>query len=83
MAPDSKSGPAIRSRSGPEVTDEQHLWACAIEVQRQHGDMAPRFVAERIGALVLAGDAQGVSRWKAIAGCLDALLKGAQAPHRH
>lgn len=43
------------------------LWACADTVVRQHGPGAPRFVAERIGALVLAGDAAGVATWKAIA----------------
>jgi len=55
------------------VTEEQHLWACALEIQRQHGDRAPVFVAERIGALALAGDMAGVDRWKAIAACMDAL----------
>jgi hypothetical protein len=49
------------------MTDEQHLWACALAIERQHGERAPRFVAERIGALALAGDAAGVARWKAIA----------------
>lgn len=49
------------------LTEEQHLWACAAAVERQHGARAPIFVAERIGALALAGDAAGVERWKAIA----------------
>jgi len=49
------------------LSDEQHLWACALAVERQHGERAPVFVAERIGALALAGDAAGVARWKAIA----------------
>lgn len=53
------------------LTPEQHVWACAIEVERQHGDRAPVFVAERIGALALAGDAAGVEMWKAIAARLD------------
>ena len=43
------------------------LWACAAEVHRQHGDMAPVVAAERIGALALAGDGDGVAAWKAIA----------------
>jgi hypothetical protein len=29
---------------------DRELWACANEVMRQHGDRAPLFVAERIGA---------------------------------
>lgn len=49
------------------LSDEQHLWACALAIERQHGARAPLFVAERIGALALAGDAAGVDRWKAIA----------------
>ena len=49
------------------LSDEQHLWACAIAVERQHGSRAPIFVAERIGAHALVGDAAGVERWKAIA----------------
>ncbi len=49
------------------LSDEQHLWACALAIERQHGARAPVFVAERIGALALAGDAAGVDRWKAIA----------------
>ncbi len=54
--------------------DDKELWACALHVERQHGDDAPRFVAERIGALVLAGDTEGVATWKAIAVKLEATL---------
>ena len=49
------------------LSDEQHLWACALAIERQHGARAAVFVAERIGALALAGDAAGVERWKAVA----------------
>jgi hypothetical protein len=55
------------------VTPEQHIWACALAIERQHGARAAVFVAERIGALALQGDAAGVTRWKAIAARLDAL----------
>ncbi len=41
-----------------------------------HGPGAARYVAERIGALALAGDQAGVDRWKAIASKLDQLLRG-------
>jgi hypothetical protein len=34
---------------------------------RQHAERAPLFVAERIGALALAGDTDGVAAWQAIA----------------
>jgi len=57
------------------VPDDRELWACAIQVERQHGDDAPRFVAERIGALAVAGDQDGVTTWKAIAQRLDQLRR--------
>lgn len=43
------------------------LWAVANHVLCAHRDQTPRFVAERIGALALAGDADGVATWKEIA----------------
>ncbi len=55
------------------LSDEQHLWACALAIEKQHGDRAPVFVAERIGALALAGDAAGIERWKAIAARMERL----------
>lgn len=55
------------------LTPDQHIWACALAVEKRHGDGAPLFVAERIGALALAGDEAGVAIWKAIAVRLDAL----------
>ncbi len=55
--------------------DEKELWACALHVERQHGDDAPKFVAERIGTLALVGDAAGVETWKAIAFKLDAVRR--------
>ena len=49
------------------MTPERELWACALLVEREHGERAPLWIAERIGALALAGDAAGVERWEAIA----------------
>lgn len=46
----------------------------ALAIQKQHGDDAPRWIAERIGALALAGDAEGVERLKAIAVRLSDLM---------
>ncbi|WP_443029356.1 DUF6961 family protein [Sphingopyxis sp. QXT-31] len=53
------------------VTPERELWACALLVERQHGEAAPLWIATRIGELALAGDMAGVERWKAIAAKLD------------
>lgn len=55
------------------MTPEQHVWACALAVERQHGPRAAVFVAERIGALALQGDTTGVEMWKAVAVRLDDL----------
>lgn len=60
---------------GP-LTPERHIWACALAVQRQYGERSPLHVAERLGALALAGDAEGVAMWQAIAARLDALAVG-------
>lgn len=50
----------------------------ALAIQKLHGDDAPRWIAERIGALALAGDADGVARFQAIAGRMDELMKAAR-----
>ena len=44
-------------------------------ILQQHGDRAPVHVAERIGALALARDMDGVITWKAIAGRMDQLMR--------
>jgi len=49
----------------------------ALAVERLHGDQAPLFVAERIGALALAGDDAGIARWVEIAKKLDWLRRAA------
>jgi len=58
------------------MLEDRELWACALQVERQHGDAAPRFVAERIRALAVAGDEEGIAAWQAIAGRLDKLRRG-------
>jgi hypothetical protein len=55
------------------MISDRELWACANQVLQQHGDRAPVFVAERIGALALAGDEAGVAAWRAIATRMDRL----------
>lgn len=57
------------------MTPEQHVWACALAVERRHGTRAVVFAAERIGALALQGDTAGVEMWKAIAARLDDLSR--------
>jgi hypothetical protein len=62
------------------MLSEWELWAVANETLRQHGEQAPVFVAERIGALVLAGDAAGVATWKAVAAHIISLTGRAEGP---
>ena len=62
-----------------QLTPEQHILACALEVERQHRERAPVFVAERIGALALEGDFAGVEMWKAIAVAMSAHLDNSRA----
>ena len=57
------------------MTPDEERWAEAMAVQRQHGERAPLHVAERIGALALAGDEEGVQRWREIAIQLDRFLR--------
>lgn len=55
-------------------------WAEALAIERLHGDAAPRWVAERIGALALAGDADGVERFREIARRMERLLVARNQP---
>lgn len=61
------------------MTPEQERWAEASAILRIHQDRARVFVAERIGALALAGDAAGIERWKEIAAKLQQLIEAPQA----
>jgi len=65
-----------------EMISDRELWACAAEVMRQHEDRAHVFVAERIGALALQADEQGVITWKAIASRMDQFTGGANGPNQ-
>ena len=53
------------------------LWAAANMVLTTHGECAPVFLAERIGALALAGDVEGIAVWQAIARRLSELSANA------
>ena len=65
-----------RAISARMITPEREMWACALLVEREHGDKAAVYIAERIGALALEDDAAGVARWKAIAEKLALLWTG-------
>lgn len=52
---------------------EHHLWACALQVDRQHGSEARRFAEARIDALTRSNDLDGVLIWRQIKAMLDQL----------
>jgi hypothetical protein len=49
----------------------------ALQIQKLYGEDAARWIAERIGALAIAGDAAGVERLTEIAARLETLLASA------
>lgn len=57
------------------MTPDQERWAEALAIECIHGADAPRFIAERIGAVIITGDVAGVQRLKDIAGKLDELAR--------
>jgi hypothetical protein len=59
------------------VTPDQERWAEAATIMRQRGDNAPHWIAQRIGALALAGDTAGVERFREIARRVEQMLGGA------
>ncbi len=61
------------------MTPEQERWAEASAILRIHQDRARVFVAERIGALAIAGDIAGIKRWKEIAAKLQQLIEAPRA----
>ena len=65
------------------MISDWELWACAQQVMKQHGRAAPVFVAERIGALALAGDADGVTTWKEVACRIENLADMGEAQVRN
>ncbi|MFD1033142.1 DUF6961 family protein [Sphingomonas hankookensis] len=48
----------------------------ALAIEKAHGENTPVWIASRVGALALAGDAAGVERFKAIASAYQSLRQG-------
>lgn len=64
----------------PLPLSEWELWACASQVITAQGSNVPSYVAEQIGVLALAGDAEGVLVWQKIATRISQLSAGEAAP---
>jgi len=58
------------------MTPKQEREAEAFTVWQRHGERAPLFVAERVGALAAQNDMEGVKRWQEIASELDTMMLG-------
>lgn len=56
------------------LTSEQEPLAEALAIHRLRGDAGPAWIAARIGELVIAGDDDGVQRFKRIAAEYQRLL---------
>lgn len=57
------------------LTRDRELWGAALTIERQYGDQASDYVAERIAAAVNAGDEHGLETIRAISVRLDQLRK--------
>ncbi|MGN6373954.1 MAG: DUF6961 family protein [Sphingomonas sp.] len=62
------------------MNGDRERWAEVLAVEHQHGENAPQFIAGRIGALALAGDMEGVRRWREIASRLDEIRRSMSKP---
>ena len=68
-----------RGAGDPALTSlDRERWAEALAIEKWKGEGAAAYVAERIGALALAGDTAGVERFRAIAVKLDVLQQCGQ-----
>jgi len=55
------------------LTREHILWAAALLVEKHYGSGGSRYIAERIGDLVLEDDVAGVEMWLRISRCFETL----------
>jgi len=67
---------AQAGRMMAQVPVEKRLWAFALQIYRQHGVNAQKFVADRLARLASAGDAKGVKLWQGISARLEQLHSG-------
>lgn len=49
------------------------MWACALAVERQHGDRAAAFASQRVAELTAEGDGEGARVWQVIASHIEQL----------
>lgn len=60
------------------MTREEETLAIALLIGKQRAGQAPHYIAEQLGAQVVAGDTTGVARWQEIAAAYDQLNRPRQ-----
>jgi hypothetical protein len=55
------------------ITRTQELWACALNVEQQHGKAAASHCGDRMAELKAAGDEEGAKFWYSVLECLATL----------
>jgi hypothetical protein len=60
------------------MTEEEENLAIALDIKRWQGENAPHYIAEQLGAQILADCEPGIARWRAIAAAYDQLQRAAR-----
>lgn len=55
------------------ITREQEIWGIALWVEKNHGQLGAKFIAEQIGRLAVSGEAEGIRLWTEVARRFDKL----------
>ncbi len=64
------------------LTRDLELWACALWVEKEHGETGPKYIADQVQRFAQEGNREGVAAWRAIADRYDALVDGIAVPVR-
>ena len=48
------------------VTREQEIWALALSVEREHGENAARYIAQRVAAFEQSGPPEAAALWRQV-----------------
>ena len=63
------------------LTRDQELWACALAVERQHGEGAFLHASFEINRLDAEGQRQAANVWREVLKRIDKLEAGAKGTH--
>lgn len=74
MTNDAQDQGSGRERVVIPRSGEQWAMACAVWVEKHHGDEGPLYIADMIGHFAREGDEGGVETWKEIAAAYERLI---------